>query len=344
MNPRVSAAISRNGGVIARAQCLDLGVSPAEIRTLLRNQSWIRVRRGVYAPMELWETLDEYVGRPRLRARAAVLTMRRGWVLSHDSSAHEWEMSILCPKDPLVHVTRPGWTNAWTENGIKHHLAGFGEHEVHRIGRVPVLGLARTAVDLAREHGFDAGVVACDSALRMGVERSALTAAYERMDHWTGVGHVRASVAFADPGAENPHESLGRILVAEAGLDEPETQFPLMTPRGLLWCDIRVGNHIIETDGRIKYRAVADGGVATMSPEEVVWEERKRERLIRDEQLGVTRLTWADYWGRNRDAAIERLRADAHDTEARYGPILHERLARQADRIREEFGVRRPGA
>lgn len=130
----------------------------------------------------------------------------------------------------------------------------------------------------------------------------------------------------------------------EAGIGSPETQFPLLTPMGLLWCDMRVGNQIVETDGRLKYLSIADGGVADRPVDVIVMDEKKRERLIKDEGLGVTRLFWEDHWGRRRAEAIARLRADAADTRARYGDELPERLARQAAQIRADHGVRRPGA
>jgi hypothetical protein len=344
MHPRVSAAIAHNHGLITRSEALDHGLSPGEIRHLVRTRRWLMVRRGVYTPAEIWAELDEYVGRPLLRARAAVMTMRRGWVLSHDSGAHALGLPVLRAREPLVHITRPGWTNAWTEHGVKHHLAGFLDRQVREVDGLPVLDLARTAVDISREHGADAGIVACDGALRMGATRSELVAAYGPMQHWSGVRTARTCVDLADPGAQTPIESLGRMLVLEAGIGEPETQFPLLTAMGLIWCDIRVGNHIIEPDGRLKYRPLAQGGVADRPVEDVVMDEKKRERMIRDEQLGVTRLFWEDLWGRRRAEAIRRLRADAADSRARFGPVLHERLARQAAELRARYGDLRPGA
>ncbi len=59
-----------------------------------------------------------------------------------------------------MHVTRPGVTGSRTENGVKHHLAAYGEDDVTTAGGQRVLALARTAVDLGREHGFEDGVVA----------------------------------------------------------------------------------------------------------------------------------------------------------------------------------------
>lgn len=334
MDPRVTAAFSTGGGVLSRNQLLDLGVSPGEIRRLVRQDRWLAVRRGVYTTAEIWGALDEYVGRPRLRARAAILQMRRAWVLSHDSSAHEQGMSVLTPREPFVHVTRPGFTNAWTENGVKHHLARFAEKQVVTIDGRRMLDLARTGVDIARERGFQHGLVACDSAMRMGVTRAQLLVAVEPMENWPGSRAARSCVRFADPGAESVHESLGRDLVLEAALGIPETQFPVRTSEGVKWCDIRVGNHVIETDGKTKVVAVADGGVATRSARDVLWDERKRERLVRDRRLVVTRVYWEDYWGDRRKAAIRRLQADHADAVAQYGAVLDAELAREAEEIR----------
>ena len=95
MNAKAQAVMAANHGLITRAQALDCGLSSAEIRHLLRTGVLILVRRGVYANAEVWNDLDEHVGRSRLRTRAALATMRRAWVASHDSAAHELGMEIL---------------------------------------------------------------------------------------------------------------------------------------------------------------------------------------------------------------------------------------------------------
>ena len=114
-------------------------------------------------PTHLWEALDPYDGPPRMRARAAHLTMRRAHVLSHESAARELSMRILSTGSELVHVTRRGVRGSRTEHGVKHHLAPFRSDQVVVVDGIPVLGHARTALDITREHGFVAGTVACDS-------------------------------------------------------------------------------------------------------------------------------------------------------------------------------------
>ncbi len=340
MSTRLRAKLTAQGGLISRRDALDCGVTPSRLVALIRSGSLVTLRRGVYADGEMWAELDPYRARPRLEARAAALNMHRGWVLSHDSAALEWDLALIAPQPAFVHVTRPGYTSAWTRYGVKHHYAHYqASQRVDRVD-VPVLDMARTVVDLGREHGEVACIVAADSALRRGVSRAALIEAYLPMSYWPHIVGVRSAIDFADGRAENAAESLGRVLVAELGLGDLDLQFPVRIGEGIAWCDIRVGNHIFEVDGRIKYRSTATGGVATRSVEDVLWEEKKRERLITSQGLGMSRVLWEDFWGHRRAAAKRRLLMDAKVTAERFGSELAPHLARSAAEIRGRFGWR----
>ena len=339
MHPGIHAHFAQAEGLVTRDQLLDLGISPAHINALVRDGALVRIRRGVYADPVTWAALDEFRGRPLLQARAAVLRMRRGWVLSHDSSAHALRMDILAPDEPFVHVTRPGFTNAWTKGGVKHHLARFSPSQVTEIGGLRALDPARTAVDIARERGPRDGLAACDSAMRMGCSRARLWEAVAPMTHWRGAPAARTSIELADPGAQTVGESLARELVHELGIGWPDTQFPVQTDRGVAWCDIRVGNHIFEFDGRVKFRRVENGGVAVGNLEAVLWDEKQRQQLICSEGLGMSRIIWADFWGDARGLARRRMRAEYAVTLQRFGPDLPERLARNAREIRGRQGA-----
>jgi hypothetical protein len=295
----------------------------------------------VYADGGLWATLDEFRGRPRLRARAAVMKLQRGWVMSHDSAALELDMPLLRPQRSLVHITRPGFSAAWTRYGVKHHYARFRADQLMDVEGRRVLNAARTAVDLAREHGEMEGVVACDWALRAGVTRTELQEVLAPMQFWPHVVRARWAVDMADPRAENANESLGRMLVTELGIGKPDPQFPVAIDGGrIAWCDIRVGNHVFEIDGRTKYQPMEVGGLADRDPHRVVWDEKKRERLVCAEGLGMSRIFWEDYWGEARDRARRRLMAEYAVSEARFGAELAPRLAASAERLRALHGMR----
>ena len=336
----LKSLLAGSGGIVLRSQLLDAGFLPSRITELCRAGALVCVRRGVYADGELWEGLDMYRGRPRFVARAAVLKLQRGWVMSHDSAALELGMPLLKPQHSLVHITRPGFSAAWTRYGVKHHYARFRRSQLIEIEGRRVLNAARTAVDLAREHGETEGVVACDWALRNGTTRAELLEALVPMAYWPHVCRARSAVDRADPRAENANETLGRLLVEELGIGEPDPQFPVAIERGVAWCDVRVGNHVFEMDGRIKYQGSDEGGVAEREPARVVWDEKQRQRLICAEGLGMSRIIWDDYWGDARDRAKARLHAEYAISEERFGRELSPRLAASAKRLRAIHGLR----
>ena len=152
-----------------------------------------------------------------------------------------------------MHITRPGFTGAWTKNGVKHHLARFAPSQVVEISGLRVLDLARTAVDIAREHGQPYGEIACDAAMRRGVTRAAAGGSdLEPMTNWPHVRRTRLAVDFADPRAESLVETLGRLArCRDSGSEERiGPQFPAPVGGRVVWGDIRVGCHLFECDGK----------------------------------------------------------------------------------------------
>jgi hypothetical protein len=294
----------------------------------------VKVRRGVYIDADQWVDAEQWREKPLIKVRAAHLSLQRRHVFSHDSAALLHDLPLLRDDDRLVHVTRTGVTGSRRRNGIAQHGAGYTDDDVVTIEGLPALGIGRTALDICREHGHSAGLVACDAALRHGVPRSELLEIAESMHHWPDITEGHAAVADADPGAESAGESMTRILVRELQLGEVTTQFPVRRPSGkTAWLDLLVGCHAFEFDGRTKYRNVADGGVATREAEEVAWEEKEREIDVRAAGLGVSRVTWRDFWGAGRVAARTRLRREAELTAQRHGTVLPRELIEYAARM-----------
>ncbi len=298
MRPPLTAIAARQGGLITRRQAVAADYSERELRTLTAvNGAWVVVRRGVYVERQIWDAVDPYVGQMALRDRAAHLAMTQPHVLSHDSAGRAHELPLLKPPHPLVHITRAGVGGSRTEHGVKHHLAKRTP-TIEVAQGLPVTGVARTAVDLGREHGLPQGLVACDRALRVGLPILDLHAELAVQRSWPGITKARAAVNLADAGAETPGESLARLLVLELGIGEPHTQFPVRVDRTVFWTDIRVGCHVFEFDGRIKFNRPDRGGVAERPAEEVVWDERKRQRLICSEGLGMSQTHLGRLLGR----------------------------------------------
>lgn len=294
MNAKVSALMARQEGLALRRQATEAGLAPGEIDRLVRLSEWVVVRRGVYATSGLWESLDQYVGRPRLRALAASLTMTAQHALSHDSAALMHDLEILAAHPEMVHVTRHGVLGGRTKYGVKHHKAPHAPEQVVRIQGFAVLDPARTVVDMAREHGRRHGLPAVDSFLRHGLDRADLWKALRPMTCWPGVTEARWAVEHGSGLADNPFESLGRLLAIELWEGPVEAQFGLTDGHRTVWCDLRVGRHVFEMDGRLKYRSVGDGGVAEQDPDEVLWQEKLRQDFICGFKLGVSRVTFVD--------------------------------------------------
>jgi hypothetical protein len=332
---QVRRTMAANDGLITTAQARDCGLTTSHVTHLVRKGTLTVVRRGIYTDSETWNALDQDRGRHRLRTRAATMRMTRAFVASHDSSAHEHGLEILNPPDPHVHITRPGSTNAWTEYGVKHHLARYRLEQVSPIDGLDVLDLARTAVDIAREHGEPYGEIACDAAMRMGVPRSALEDACAIMTHWPYHRRTERAVAFARAEAANLAETMSRILIEELGIGETDPQFPVQLDSGrVAWGDVRVNRHIFEFFGEIKLRPPEAGGVARAPAYEVVRDAKRRDIELGHEGLGVSHLMWADLWGAERAACKRRLRTEYDDTVRRFGTELPERLVRQARELR----------
>lgn len=344
MRPRLRALASAQGGLVTRAQALDCGYTERELRTLTAvHGPWIIVRRGVYAERELWESLTGYDEQAGLRDRAVHLTMTTQHLMSHDSAARALHIPMLHPRRELSHVTREGVGGTRTERGVKHHLTRLGLLNTLVVDGMTVTGPARTAVDLGREHGFETGAIACDAVLhrglRTGLVKDDLRAVARTMWCWPDITRAKAAIEVADAAAESPGETLLRLVVLELGIGVPEVQFAMRISRGVVWIDLRVGCHLFEFDGRVKFRSVEQGGLAERPVEDIVWDERERQRHICAEGVGMSRVTWDELFGRARKDTLARLGAEYAVTLARFGDVLPPHLTAFAEKMR---GRRRP--
>ena len=301
-------------GLLTRRRALEHGLDDRDIRLLLRRGDWVQLRRGVYAERATWDSLDIFRGRPLLHVRAARLVLQSPHVLSHDSSALVHGMGVPDASRALVHVTRRKVHGDAVRAGVKHHLAPYLDEQVLHVDGLPVLDLPRTALDLAREHGLVAGVAACDQALRRGVTRSDLVAARTAMWCWPGSRTMDEAIRLADRGAESWLESEARVFVIGLGLGHPQTQFGLTDGGRTVFCDLRIGRHVFEVDGRQKY----DDELSRRELTDVLLREKDRHDFVTGFKLGASRLTARDIRVTTRETAI-RVRREFDDTCDRFG-------------------------
>lgn len=154
---------------------------------------------------------------------------------------------------------------------------------------IPISNLARTAVDLMRDGTRAEAVAVADAAMHTGVERAELEAVTRHCRQWPNAVQAREAVAFADPRAESPAESLARLTCADDGIF-PDLQISLYDAFGeigrvdLLLRALRI---VVEVDGAIK-RLDPYCGDARRAMEE----QEARERRLRDAGWTVIRTTW----------------------------------------------------
>lgn len=183
----------------------------------------------------------------------------------------------ICLRDrgPAPHPPGRLWT---PDEDVMHHRD------------VALTTLGRTAVDVARSEGLLAGIVIVDEALRRCVPPAELRAIVEAGSRARGNAAAIRAVSLGRGTSESPLESIGRLRMVQAGIEEPEGQVEVFDGRGYigrvdhLW---RAARLIAEADGMVKYSRRFK-----VPPDEVVLAEKLREDRLRDAGWTVVRYTW----------------------------------------------------
>lgn len=308
VRPRLTAVAAAQEGVFLRRQALTCGYSSDEVKLALRRREWVRVRHGAYAEASGYDDLTE-AERYRMLVLAVMLAIDEPAVASHNSAAAVLGLPLWGTDLSMVHVTRRLGYGARTQAAVKHHTAGLPDHAVTRARSLAVTCPERTSIDLAREYGFEAGVVAADAALRGGADLALLQQMMKEMREWPGACAAAAAVAAADGCSESPGESLARLVVVESGLPPPRLQARIVDGDFCARVDMLVErwNLVVEFDGRGKYERRGGRDESRLADGDVVWAEKLREDRLRDLGFEVVRLVWADLAGCRRVLAIQRL-------------------------------------
>jgi len=281
------------------------GLSSAQFRSLTRAGDLVRVRYGVYATRR---AVESAAGDPRrghaLRVAVARAGVGRHAVASHQSAALLHGIDLLHqPADGAVWLTRPpGRKHGKQMDGTHIYAARLPGNHVTELHGMPVTTATRTVVDLARSLTFMEGVVAVDSALRLGKTTDlGLADTVRSCARWPGADKARRVVAFSSEDAGSVLESCARVVFAEAGLPAPVLQAAIADAGAefigrvdFCWPAYQV---IAEADGMAKYN---DPGRARA---QIV-----RDTRLRDAGYKVVHFTWGELFGA-RDRVIARVRA-----------------------------------
>ncbi|WP_431964191.1 hypothetical protein [Nocardia sp. bgisy134] len=207
----------------------------AEMRTRVDRGDWVRVFHGVYreaatppTPQLRVEAARLSIGAQSLAAAYGTSAELHGFAVGESRATHVLGAQRSRTSRLVVHSDR-------TEPG-----------ELDLIKGTVTTNAIRTTVDVARTTDRLDALATLDSALRLGVSRTALLAESER--HRGRRGYVQAVelIELADGRAESPMESRTRLRCIDAGLPRPEPQVDVLTSNGLRrldlgWPEWRIG-------------------------------------------------------------------------------------------------------
>ncbi|SDL79473.1 Protein of unknown function [Corynebacterium mycetoides] len=172
--------------------------------------------------------------------------------------------------------------------------------ETYELNGVRATRLTRTAIDIARSHGFCEGLVAFDWLLRAGVDKTSIRSEIRRMGRFKGAPVARMCLKHATELSESPYESYARALLIEAGF-APVPQFGV----GHYRADLSVGERVlIEIDGDVKY---AEDTAARIK------KENDRKKRIENQGYAVLRYR-PGFLHNNPRAFVQEVQAALHTT------------------------------
>lgn len=280
----------RLAGVVSVRELAAAGLSDARIRTLVRRQVLVPVRRGVYARADAaaaaaCRAKDQHA----LQVAAALAVAGPHAVVSHRSAALVHGLELLGQPAGIVTVTQSPADAcghaAWP--GTRLHIAALpAEHVTTLASGLRITTVARTVIDLARASSLRAGVVTADSALRSGqTSLRELQVVLAGCARWPGIRRAREVTGFSDGRSESVLESLARVVFREQRLPPPELQVwvggdDMVVGRAdFLWRRYRT---IGEADGALKYGGPA-GAIAQL----------QRDARLREAGFEVVHFTWS---------------------------------------------------
>ena len=278
---------------LLRREAVTGGWSDDELGRLVRAGELARLRRGAYVDSIL--PADKGAVH-RLLVRATMAGLRRPAVVSHQSAAVLHGLPLWDVPLDRVHVTRR--PRAWNDTSavLCCHVARLRDDEVMVVDGIEVTDPVRTALDLARSLPHEAAVVAIDAALHIGaLSHEVLRRRLFDIAGTPGSRSAARAVSAADGRSESVGESRSRVILHRWKLPPSALQFEIRSAGGIslgrsdfAWEDWRL---LGEFDGRIKYGRLLRPG---QEAGDVVFEEKRREDAIREEDWGMVRWTWSD--------------------------------------------------
>jgi hypothetical protein len=264
-------------GVVSRSQALRSGLTEDMIKFRVRSDRWRQIHPGVYAT---------FTGTPGRGAQmwAAVLSLGRGAVLSHETAA---ELHGLIDKPAsLIHVTVPRQRHLVAVSGISIHRSARAVEAVLVHSNPPRTKVEETVLDLTQTAPtFDdvCGWVTRAFAREL-TDETRLRAAMGRRPKLRWRADLGELIAAAAGGDHSVLEyRYDRDVERAHGLPEARRQVPFTGPGGHTGRRDRVYEDyalVIELDGRLAH------------PVESQWKDRARDNAAAVDGKQTLRYSW----------------------------------------------------
>jgi hypothetical protein len=275
-----------------RQELHDLGLGDPDLRRLVRR-GHLRHHHGHYVD-------------GRIDDQVAVIACARaaypGSIISHFSAARLAGLSLWtdrgrssAPPIEATWLTRPPTAQRNQRRpDIVVRRAGVTAVDVSRHVWLPVTGIARTVVDLARELPLREAIVTVDDALRTGTAtRDELIAVADRQQRWPGILRARAAIDLGNARSESALESIARAVFTAAGLPAPVLQAQFFD--GFGWMPERVDfwwpqfRTVGEADGLAKYEADS-----AEERRQRMRRSHRRDQRLSDRGVELVHFGWED--------------------------------------------------
>jgi Transcriptional regulator, AbiEi antitoxin len=295
VNTNLGYLVRSNGGIFSRAQAIDCGESDRTLAEARHQGVIVRLRRGMYAPADIYEACDNS-GKHLLHARAALAAQKGSVALTGASAAALHGFALYQQDLSVVHILRLDQGASRRKAMTNHHIVIKDvDPELGQYEGIIAVSPARAVWEVACRSSMEAGVVTADSALRKspGLADN-IEQLQERFAYFPGSRQGRLTLQFADPGSDSPGESVTRVQFHRHGVPIPDLQHDVVDDRGAVigtsdfyWEDCR---HLGEFDGKIKYQKLLRVGE---TPSDCVFREKRREDAMRAGLHGMSRFTWS---------------------------------------------------
>ena len=167
VNSSLGQVIHANHGIFSRTEALDCGESDRSLAEARRAGVLVRLRRGMYAPADLYAACDDS-GKHLLHARAAVAAQGGHVALTGASAAAAHGFALYQQDLSVVHLVRLDQGSARQRARTNHHIVLRDiEGDLVQWNGLRCVSPGRAVWEVACRSSLEAGVVTIDSALRM---------------------------------------------------------------------------------------------------------------------------------------------------------------------------------